>query len=493
MKLKDIIKKSTLQTKIINPMNFFVKGISIHSDEVRNNFIFAALKGETHNGLDFIKDLLNYKNIAIVLSKSDEIPSDLKKSNSIVFLQVDDVRLFISKTCSIFFRNSIKQKIAITGTNGKTSISYYVNQIWKKRNIDGASIGTLGVKYKKKLGIKSKLTTPDVINNHKILKELSELGCERVVFEASSIGLDQRRLSPIKFEIVGFTNLTNDHLDYHKTINNYKSAKSLLFTSHIKKNTIAVVNTDSEFSNFFLKLCRKNSLQILDYGKKASFLKIKSIKRVNNIFEVKIFFCNKDINLKINCCAEFEIYNMLCSLILVFNKRLKSRDLLIIPELKNPSGRLEKIFDKKNTRVFIDYAHSPDAISQVLFALKKITSGKLILVFGCGGDRDKFKRNQMTKEALKFSDLIIITDDNPRFEDPKKIRDDMISNLKSEDLKKIKVIGNREMAIKKAVNFLTEQDVLIIAGKGHENYQLIKNKKNFFSDKVTAKKYLNKK
>ena len=493
MKLKEIIKKSSLKTKIINPLNFIVKGISMQSDEVRNNFIFVAVKGDTHHGLDFIKDLLNYKNLAVVLSKSDEIPKDFRKSNSVAFIQVDDVRLFISKACSIFFKNSIKQKIAITGTNGKTSISYYVNQIWRKNNVDGASIGTLGVKYKKKFSMTTTLTTPDVINNHRILKKLSELGCEKVVFEASSIGLDQRRLSPIKFDIVGFTNLTNDHLDYHKTMNNYKSAKSLLFTSHIKKNTIAVINTDSKFSNFFLKLCKTNNLQILDYGKNASFLKIKSIKRVNNFFEVKIFFCNKNINLKINCCAEFEIYNMICSLILVFNRKLKSNDLQIISKLKNPSGRLEKIFDKKNMRVFIDYAHSPDAITKVLSSLKKITLGKLILVFGCGGDRDKLKRNKMTKEALKYSDLIIITDDNPRFEDPRKIRNDMISNLKFNDLKKIKVIGNREIAIKKAVNFLTKQDVLLIAGKGHENYQLIKNKKKFFSDKVTAKEYLRQK
>ena len=493
MKLKEIINKSNSQTKITNPLNFVVKGISIHSDEVRNNFIFAAIKGSSNHGLDFIRDLLNYKNIAIVLSNIDEIPKDFRKSNSATFIHVQDVRLFISKACSILFRNSIKQKIAITGTNGKTSISHYVNQIWRKKNIDGASIGTLGVKYKKKINIISKLTTPDVINNHRILKKLSDLGCKRVIFEASSIGLDQRRLSPIKFEIVGFTNLTNDHLDYHQTMNNYKLAKSLLFTSHIKKNTVAVINTDSKFSNFFLNLCRKNNLQILDYGKKASFLKIKSIERINNIFQVKLFFSNKNITLNINSCAEFEIYNMLCSLILVFHRKLKSSDLQIITELNNPPGRLEKIFDRKNIRVFIDYAHSPDAIKKVLYSLKKITSGNLILVFGCGGDRDKLKRNQMTKEALKYSDLIIITDDNPRFEDPRKIRDDMIYNLKSEDLKKIKVIGNREIAIRKAINFLKEQDVLLIAGKGHENYQLIKNEKKKFSDKISAKKYLRQK
>ncbi len=493
MKLKDIINKCSSEAKIINPLNFFVKGIAIHTDEVRDNYIFAALKGTSSHGVDFINDLFNYKNIAVVLSKKDEIPRDSIERNSVIFIYVDDVRLFISKACSMLFRNGIKQKIAITGTNGKTSISYYVNQIWGKKNIDGASIGTLGIKYKKKININSKLTTPHVIDNHRILNKLSELGCKKVIFEASSIGLDQRRLSPIKFDIVGFTNLTNDHLDYHKTMENYKLAKSLLFTSHIQKRTIAVVNTDSKFSNFFLKLCKKSNLRILDYGRKASFLKIQSIKRINNIFEVKIFFCKEDITLKISCCAEFEVYNMICSLILVFNKKLQSCDFQIISELKNPPGRLEKIFDKKNIRVFIDYAHSPDAIRKVLSSLKKITSGKLIIVFGCGGDRDKFKRNQMTKEALKYSDLIIITDDNPRFENPKKIRDDMVHNIKLEDLKKIKVIGNREIAIKKAINFLTEQDVLLIAGKGHENYQLIGNKKKFFSDKITAKEYLRKK
>jgi len=295
MKLKTIINKCSPQTKIINPLNFFVKGISFHSNEVRDNFIFAAVKGDSNHGLDFINDFLNYKNIAVVLSKREEIPKDFKNRNSITFIKVTDVRLFVSKVCEIIFRNSIKQKIAITGTNGKTSISYYVNQIWEKKNIDGASIGTLGIKYKKKININSKLTTPDVVNNHKLLKRLSELGCKKVIFEASSIGLDQERLSPIKFDIVGFTNLTNDHLDYHKTMKNYKLAKSLLFTDYIKKKTIAVINADSRFSNFFLELCRKNNLEIFDYGKKASFLKIKSIKRVNNIFEVKIFYKKKDI------------------------------------------------------------------------------------------------------------------------------------------------------------------------------------------------------
>ena len=173
-----------------------------------------------------------------------------------------------------------------------------------------------------------------------------------------------------------------------------------------------------------------------------------------------------------------------------FKENSQEDDSEIISDLKNPSGRLEKIFDKKAIRVFIDYAHTPEAISEVLSSLKKITIGKLVLVFGCGGDRDKVKRSLMTQEAVKYSDVIIITDDNPRFESPKKIREDMIRKINPKDLKKIKIIGNRKLAIKNAVNLLTSNDVLLIAGKGHENYQLVKNKKKFFSDKIAAEECL---
>ena len=231
-------------------------------------------------------------------------------------------------------------------------------------------------------------------------------------------------------------------------------------------------------------------MKVLDYGQKAKFFKIKTIKRIDDFFEVKIIFKRKKQNIKIKCCAEFEIYNMICSLIMVFNTNLNNQNLKIISELKSPSGRLEKVFDKQKDRVFVDYAHTPEAISEVLNSLKKITVGKLILVFGCGGDRDKIKRNLMTQEAIKYSDTIIITDDNPRFESPKKIREDMVRGISSKDLKKIKIIGNRKNAIKSGINLLSPNDVLIIAGKGHENYQLIKNKKIFFSDKATVEEYL---
>ena len=489
MKLKDILNKCISEFKIINENDFWVKGVSIDSREVKKNFIFGAIKGNKYDGEDFIHNLLDFKNLVIIYSSSSRLKITHNKYKNIVFIQVKDVRFFISEICSFFFPNNINQKLAITGTNGKTSVSFYAQQIWKKQNMSGALVGTLGINYKN-INSKSNLTTPDVIDIHKTLCELTNSGCKRVILEASSIGLEQKRLSPIKFDIVGFTNLTIDHLDYHNSIQNYKLAKSLLFTNHVKKNSLAVINTDSKFSSHFINLCKKKNLKILDYGRKAKFLRIKKIIRIKNSFEIKILFKSQETSLRVDCYSEFEIYNMLCSLIMVLNTKLTIKKLSVIKKLKNPSGRLEKIFDKEGIKVFIDYAHTPNAISEILSSLKKITLGRLFLVFGCGGDRDKSKRNLMTKEAIKYSDFVIITDDNPRFEKSQDIVNDMIRGIKYKDLEKIKVIENRKEAIKSAVNLISKGDILVVAGKGHEEYQIIKDKKIKFSDKKIAKEFL---
>ncbi len=286
-------------------------------------------------------------------------------------------------------------------------------KIWDIQKITGASIGTLGLNSKKRIpyDFKSNLTTPDVIESHKMLNQLHKFGYEKVIFEASSIGLHQKRLHPLKFDIIAFSNLSNDHLDYHKTLENYKLSKLMLFKDHIKKNSIAVVNADSKYSKFFVECCEINNIRVLDYGKYGRYVKIKSIQYFKNKIKVEILFKKKIISLKTNCSTEFEIYNRICSLIMAFNRSLDIKHFQIISNLKNPDGRIEKIYDKNNIKVFIDYAHTPDAISKVLSSLKKITPGRVILVFGCGGERDKSKRSKMTKEAIKFSDLIIITDD----------------------------------------------------------------------------------
>ena len=494
MKLNRILQACNYKTKVSNNFNFNIKGVSIHSKFVRDNYIFGAIKGDTQNGEDFISDLLNLNNLVVVLQKNSFADKSFKNNKNLIFIKVEDVRFFISKICSIIFPNKIEKKFAVTGTNGKSSVAEYVLQIWKYLKEDSALIGTLGIKYRKKIRISSNnsLTTPDVVNFHKILNNLDKNGCRNVIFEASSIGIDQKRLSPEKFNVVAFTNLSNDHLDYHKSLKNYKHSKSLLFLNHTYKNSLAIINTDSKYSKYFINICNKQNLKILDFGRNATFLRIKRIERVNKKLNLKLFFKGKTISKSLDCSSEFEIYNRLCSLLMVFNKDLKYEDFKLINNLNNPKGRIEKIYDKNQIKVYIDYAHTPDALSQVLSSLREITKGKLILVFGCGGDRDKEKRKIMTNVALKFSDLIFITDDNPRFENPEKIRNEMIQGLKQFELKKIKIIEDRSKAISSAIKFLSKKDTLLVAGKGHENYQIIKNKKKKFSDEATVKRFLRK-
>ncbi|MFL2661410.1 MAG: UDP-N-acetylmuramoyl-L-alanyl-D-glutamate--2,6-diaminopimelate ligase [Alphaproteobacteria bacterium] len=494
MKLNKILKACDFKMEVSENLDFNIKGLSIHSKSVKDNYIFGAIKGNKQNGEDFVADLQHIKNLVVVISKNSFVDRNFKKSGNIIFIKVNDVRFFISKICSIIFPNNIEKKFAVTGTNGKSSVAEYVLQIWEYLRINSALIGTLGVKYKKKISINPdlNLTTPDVVNFHKVLNKLDKSGCRNVIFEASSIGLDQKRLSPEKFNVVAFTNLSNDHLDYHKSIRNYKFSKSLLFLNHTHKNSLAVINTDTKYSKYFINICNSHNLRVLDYGKKANFLKIKSIKRIKEKLILQVIFKGEIISTNLNCISEFEIYNRLCSLVMVFNKDLKSKNFRILNDLHNPKGRIEKIYDKEQKRVYIDYAHTPDALSQVLSSLRKITKRKLILVFGCGGDRDQEKRKIMTNVALKFSDLIFITDDNPRFESPEKIRNDMIIGLKELELEKIRIIGNRSKAISSAIKLLSKQDILLIAGKGHENYQIINGERKKFSDESTAKRFLKK-
>ncbi len=315
---------------------------------------------------------------------------------------------------------------------------------------------------------------------------LSKKGCKKAIIEASSIGLDQNRLFPLKFNKVVFTNLTIDHLDYHKSFKEYKSSKGLLFKNYTNHKSLGIINTDSKYSHFFLDICKKNNLEVIDFGKNANFLKISKISKLNNKFNVYLSIKKKKFNFFFESFSVYEIYNKICALLIVFGKDLKEKDFKIIKKLKNPPGRIEKIKNKKKLNIFIDYAHTPDALKNVLSPLKKSCMGKLITIIGCGGERDKLKRPLMTKEALKLSDKIIITDDNPRNEDPQKIRKEMISKIPKKKLIHIKEIPNRKKAIQYCINILKKNDFLLIAGKGHENYQIIKNRKFFFSDKKTV-------
>ena len=362
-----------------------------------------------------------FKNLVIVLSSKSN-SNIYHEYKNIIIIKTKDVRKLIAEISYFFYPKSLNEIVAITGTNGKTSIAEYVRQIWNIKKINCCSIGTLGIIYGKKKIHDTNLTTPEPHEINKSLSLVSKKGCKKAVIEASSIGLDQNRLHPFKFNKVVFTNLTIDHLDYHKSFEKYKHSKGLLFKNYTNDNSIGIINTDSKYSKFFLEICKKKKIEIIDFGKKANFLKIIKIKNQDRLFNVFMSIDEKQFNIFFESLSIYEIYNKICALLIVFGKSLKEKHFQIIKKLKNPPGRIEKISNIKDLHIFIDYAHTPDALKNVLSALKKSCPGKLITIIGCGGDRDKLKRPLMTKEALKFSNKIIITDDNPKNEELHKIK-----------------------------------------------------------------------
>ena len=490
MKLEKILKNCQSKFTVENFKNINLKGISTYSNEIRDNFLFGAIKGKNFNGENFIKDLILFKNLVIVLSiKSNS--KIYKENTNITIIKTENVRKLIAEIAYFYYPKSLNEIVAVTGTNGKTSVAEYTRQIWNFQRISCCSIGTLGIIYKKKI-LETSLTTPETCDINRNLSLLSKKGCKKAIIEASSIGLDQNRLFPLKFNKVVFTNLTIDHLDYHKSFKEYKSSKGLLFKNYTTHKSLGIINTDSKYSHFFLDICKKYNIEVIDFGKNANFLRIVKIKKRNNTFNVYLSIKKKKFNISFESFSVYEIYNKICALLIVFGKSLKEKDFKIIKKLKNPPGRIEKISNKKDLNIFIDYAHTPDALKNVLSSLKESCTGKLITIIGCGGERDKLKRPLMTKEALKLSDKIIITDDNPRNEDPQKIRKEMVSKIPQKKLIYIKEIPNRKKAIQYCINILEKKDFLLIAGKGHENYQIIKNRKFFFSDKKTVIDLINK-
>ena len=465
-----------------------IKGISCDSKKILKNFIFVATKGENNDGHKYIFDAIKKGAIFIVIERK-ELEKNLKK-RKINFIYTKNSRLFLSKIASNFYVNQPKNIFAVTGTNGKTSVAFITNEIWRNCNIKSASIGTLGVisdEYKKKL----ELTTENSIEIHKILSILHKKKINHICCEASSHGLDQHRLDNIKLDVAAFTNISQDHFDYHKNFKNYFNSKMRLFLKVLKKGGVAIINSDLPETKKILNLCKKNKIKTFTYGYNSTDLKLVTFYKENNIQKIIINHKNKILNYTIPIIGDFQIYNSLCAICLAYfsgisiNKCLKT-----IKKIPQIPGRLESITIpnkmKKRISIFIDYAHTPDALKKTLQTLKK-NSVKLSVVFGCGGDRDKKKRSLMGKIANSLADKIYITDDNPRYEPAKKIRKEIISNCP-----KAIEIKNRYLAIKKAINSCEEGENLLIAGKGHEDYQIIGKKIYKFSDKETVLEILKK-
>lgn len=463
--------------------NLKVSGISSDTRKLKKNNIFFAIPGLTDNGLKYIDLAIAKGASAIVVSHSVRRP--LKKE--VPVYKVKNIRESLSDVSFEFYRNNIKKKIAITGTNGKTSVSFFIRYLLSSFKRKSATIGTLGVSTGKKSN--NNLTTPDPIFMAKEMEAMESRKIEYVIIEASSHGLHQKRFSPLKFDLCVLTNISHDHLDYHKNMNHYIASKLSLFKFHMKSNGRALINRDTDHFKKIKNSLRKNKVNhviLLDNSKIYGIKKI-DIKE-DNIY-VDIYINSKLYAFKFKDLPLFQIRNFLLAVtslsLMGFSENRMTKFSLNCPHVP---GRMELAGKKSNgAKIYIDFAHTPDALKNVLSEAKVICKGRLVVLFGCGGDRDKKKRPLMGEIAEKFSDIAIVTDDNPRNEDADKIRKEIIGNSK-----KLVNLKNRKSAIRKSIKFLQSKDILIIAGKGHEKYQIIKGKQLPFDDLKIAKGFIRK-
>ena len=454
MLLKNLISNLTEEKKKIK-----IRGLASDSKKIKMGYIFFAIKGSRFNGEKYIDAAIKNGAKVVVCSKSCKY-----KNNNILILKKSNVRYFLSEIASKFYKLKPKNIIAVTGTNGKTSVADLFYQILNINNIPVASIGTLGIKFKGRK-IKSDLTSPDTISLHQNLEKLKKLKIDNVIIEASSHGLHQKRLHHLSLNAAIFTNFSQDHLDYHKTMQSYLNAKLILFNEIISnRKSIICDNSIKEFS-ILKKISRKRNLRLID---------IDSIK--NSI--------EKNHNLILN---KFQLINLAMAIAAAKLSRLKDKTIYnSLNKIKDVDGRFELVRKfPNNIKVYVDFAHTPDALKKSIEELNNLYPQGISIVFGCGGDRDYKKRPKMGKIVSSKCNKIYVTDDNPRNENPEKIRRVIIKNIRNKNCFNI---GSRSKAIKTAIQHAEPNEVILVAGKGHEGTQIYKNKTLKTSDKQIIKK-----
>jgi len=448
-----------------------IAGITSHSRKVESGFAFFALPGAKAHGNDFVRDVVRLGAAAIVTNQGLEIDPGVP-----VYL-VNDVRAVFAKAAARINEPQPSKAVAVTGTNGKTSVVSFVRQIWEMNDIPCASIGTLGVTVGGQTAA-GELTTPGPMSLHGTLGKLKGAGVDHVAMEASSHGLDQRRLDGMSFDVVGFTNLSRDHLDYHQTMEAYHDAKLRLFKELMPKGGTCVINMDDEEATPFMFAGLEREATVVTVGENGAYFEVLNIEPEGYGQRVTGRLVGEDAEFYLPLAGKFQVTNALVAFAMAVSSGIDKDDALpCLEKLEGAKGRLELVAEHNGAAVFVDYAHTPDALETALQALRPFAKGRLISVFGCGGDRDTGKRGPMGHAAADNSDLAILTDDNPRTEDPAAIR----AAVKSAVPAVTEVAGRRE-AIEHAIGQLQEGDVLLIAGKGHEDYQIIGETKHHFSD-----------
>lgn len=446
------------------------------SRAVKPGDTFIAIPNVARDGHDYIEQAIANGAIKIVAEHG---------SYKVETIIVESTREYLKTYLYENYYPLIKdiKLIGLTGTNGKTTTCLMTYQILKMLKKNVAYMGTIGFYYG---DVKKPMvnTTPDVDVLYNMLLEAKENGVEYFVMEVSSHALDKDRIHGLEFDEVAFTNLTQDHLDYHKTLENYANAKRILFTK-TRNDKIAIINGDDEHYQHFV-LESNNNIIIGQHDSDVKILEM-SFSHLGTIF--KFEYLNHEYQARLNMVGRYNIYNYLIALLLVNKLGVKIEDILALNDkLKAPAGRMELLKYGTNS-IFVDYAHTPDAVINVLKSAEEFKNGRIITIIGCGGDRDATKRPIMGKAALEHSDYVIFTSDNPRSEDPQMILDDITNGLSGSNFE---IEVDRQKAIIKGMQQLKHNDILMILGKGHEDYQITKTGKHHFSDQEEVMKYITK-
>jgi UDP-N-acetylmuramoyl-L-alanyl-D-glutamate--2,6-diaminopimelate ligase len=443
-----------------------ITGLTCDSRKVKPGFLFAAFPGESADGREFIPEAIGRGAAAVLAPPGTRLHPPTQPA---YLLTVENPRRVFALMAARFYQFQPETIAAVTGTNGKTSVVTFLRQIWAHLGHQAASVGTLGISSPQ-LEIKGSLTTPDAVDLHWHLARLAKAGVDHLAMEASSHGLSQYRLDGVRIAAAAFTNLSRDHLDYHGSMEDYGAAKMRLFTELAATDGAAVINADHSWADAFILAAAGRGLRALTFGESGSELRLADAKPTarGQVLDVEVLGRRQIIELPL--VGDFQASNALCALGLAIGCGADPEAAAeALEHLCGARGRLELCANHPNgAPIFVDYAHTPDALETVLKTLRPHVRGRLAVVFGCGGDRDNGKRPQMGRIAGELADLVIVTDDNPRTEDADKIRRHILIACAG-----AVEIGDRGEAIRTAVSQLQPDDLLLVAGKGHESGQIV--------------------
>jgi UDP-N-acetylmuramoyl-L-alanyl-D-glutamate--2,6-diaminopimelate ligase len=461
-----------------------VAGLTMDSRKVKRGDVFVAVPGTKADGLEFAAQAASAGAAAIVGERAPP-------ASSAVFVKVDNARRALALAAARFYPRQPRTIAAVTGTSGKTSVAAFTRQISAALGHQAASIGTVGVVTPKR-EVYGSLTTPDPVALHRTLSELADEGITHLALEASSHGLDQHRLDGVRIAAGGFTNLSRDHLDYHPSVEAYLAAKLRLFEALVVDAGTAVIVVDHEHSGAVVAAAKKRGLQLIAVGRNGDGIRLTKTAIDGFSQRMTVEHAGKTYDIRLPLVGAFQIENALVAAgLAIATGGRPERVFAALGSLKGAKGRLDLVGHRNGAPVFVDYAHKPDALEKALEALRPYAKRDLVVVFGCGGDRDKGKRPLMGAIAAKGADRVVVTDDNPRSENPAAIRAAIIAGAPGAP--NVREVGDRREAIRGAIAALEPGDVLLIAGKGHETGQIVGGTTLPFSDHDEAEAALREK